>query len=162
MKTPNTTEHDLRCKGTKDDLELARDWITLNDNPLFSIVCQRADGSFCEIDNQKSLEAIEKELGKERLEFLVFKIETEERMEKLERKNEASLTYSSAAGDYKIDLKNVDPDFTPRIECGGNLFVNRKPWYKRLLGMQVNFTDTAISAVIFAVLWFFLLILLKV
>ena len=69
-------KHDIRCKGTLSDEDLAREWIRRG---TLMWTCT-AYGGVGLVDRSD----IEKELGKDRLEFLVFKIKTEERLEKLE------------------------------------------------------------------------------
>jgi len=101
--TPHNTG-DIRCKGTKSDDDLAREWIN-DDNLFWHYSPPSLAKSVCE-----HKQAIEKELGKDRLEFLVFKIKMEERLRGIE------------------ENKYNGPAFANIV----NWSCDRKPWYKRL------------------------------
>lgn len=104
--TPHNTG-DIRCKGTKSDEDLAREWI--KDEKFWLVSPPSIAKSMLE-----HKEDIEKELGKERLEFLVFKIKTEEKLESL-------------AVAFRI-MKNRD-QLDKWMEKGA------QPWYKRLFSL---------------------------
>lgn len=70
-------KHDIRCKGTLSDEDLAREWIRRG-TLMWTCTAYGGEGPLDRSD-------IEKELGKDRLEFLVFKIKTEERLKEMDR-----------------------------------------------------------------------------
>lgn len=130
MKTP--TPHntgDIRCLGTKSDEDLAREWI----RPKGYIWHSTDEVA----EDQARRSAIVRELGKDRLEFLVFKIKTEERLEKLEEQTEQ----------HKKDIYSL----------GKELYFP-KPWYKRVwnycnIPMPNLFLLTGFCISIFTVAW---------
>lgn len=76
-------KHDIRSKGTKTDEDLAREWIDSKK------IVNRYDKSglpYVGFADPEKADLIEKELGKERLEFFVHKIKTEDRLKEIEEK----------------------------------------------------------------------------
>ena len=101
-------KHDIRCKGTLSDEDLAREWIRRG-TLMWTCTAYGGGGPVDRSD-------IEKELGKDRLEFLVFKIKTEERLEKLEKKDDTIQAGFSTGGSgccvvYKKTFWNKISDY---------------------------------------------------
>lgn len=146
MKTAD--HHSIRYVE-KSDEDLAREWMSLEKgiNNWISLTPE---------DDENKRFTIEKELGKERLEFLVFKIETEERLKKLEsqqddKENLKRMTTACIAGsnsyvNTKVETEcdiadHSNDDFlVTGVNTQDGSFVGRftqintwQPWYKRLL-----------------------------
>lgn len=134
-KSPNTTgktDSEVRCKGRYTDEELAREWLKVEN---FSQPYNTWSNLF-QKDHERCYNrriAIEKELGKDRLEFLVHKIKTEDKHKSLEDRIKA---LENPSDNKKMTgfctVVNNSSCFTIDASSGGQCAAPRTPWYKRL------------------------------
>lgn len=135
--TPHNTG-DIRCKGTKSDYDLVTEYMELDKR--CSTGGYRDSRSLDRLI--KNQIAIEEEIGKDRLEFLVFKIKTKERLEKLEANNDNDERENQSKCDFLCTSVNsitgeIMGVFIPKQDY--------KPWYKRLYSLLTEILCPGVS-----------------